>query len=83
MTANTKEINTLQTTVKTLSYDIATIKAKYDATQKLIDETTESNTKFAATIGKLDSKYQREEDKTMRCQLLIDGVKEQGSKQLN
>ena len=80
VTGNTTEINTLRTTVKTLSDDIATIQAKYDATQKLLDETTESITKFAATIGKLDSKYQREEDETMRCQLLIDGVKEQGTK---
>ena len=80
VTTNTADINALQTTVKTLNDDIATKKAKYNATQKLLDETTENLTKFAATIGKLDSKYQREEEEMMRCQLIIDGVKEQGSK---
>ena len=80
VTSNTAEISTLQTTVKTLNDDIATIQAKYEATQKLLDETTSSLNKFAATIGKLVSKYQRDEEETMRCQLIIDGVREQGSK---
>ena len=70
----------LQTSVKTLQDDITAIQNKYEATQKLLDETTLNLNKYAATIGKLDVKYQREEDEVMRCQLLIDGVKEQGTK---
>ena len=54
--------------------------AKYDTTQKLLDEATLNLNKYAATIRKLDGKYQRDEEDIMRCQLLIDGVKEQGSK---
>ena len=68
VTSNTAEITTLQATVKTLNDDITTIQAKYAATQKLLDETTANLNKCAATIDKLDSKYQRDEEDTMRCQ---------------
>ena len=78
--SNTTEIKALQGTVKTLNDDIAPIQAKYNATQKLLDEITSNLNKFAATIGKLDSKYQTDEEETMRCQIVINGVKEQGSK---
>ena len=80
VTSNTNEINTLQATVKTLNEDVATIQAKYAATQKLLDETTANLHKCATTICKLDLKYQRDEEDMMRSQLLIDGVKEQGTK---
>ena len=52
---NCTELQTVQTSVKTLQDDITTIQA----TQKLLDETTLNLNKYDATIGKPDVKYQR------------------------
>ena len=49
---------------------------KYDATQKLLDEATANMETFAATITKLDTKFVKDEEELLRCQLIVDGVKE-------
>ena len=77
---NTTELNVLQTSVTSLQGDLAELQDKYEATQRLLDETTVSMDKYVATIEKLDLKFQRDEEEVMRCQLIIDGVKESGTK---
>ena len=76
VTTNTTEIHNLQASVTKLQIDLAEMQTKYDATQKLLDETSANLDTFAATITKLDTKYVKDEDELLRCQLIIDGVKE-------
>ena len=59
-----------------LQSDLVSMQTKYDATQKLLDETTTNLDTYASTITKLDTKYNRDEKELLRCQLIIDGVKE-------
>ena len=80
VTSNTTEIQSLQESVKKLQSDLTSMQVKYDATQKLLDETMSNLTAYAATITKLDAKYSKDEEETLRCQLIIDGVKEQGNR---
>ena len=73
VTTNTTEIQNLQASVTKLQTDLQT---KYDATQKLLDETSANLHTYAATITKLDTKYVKDEEELLRCQLIIDGVNE-------
>ena len=75
---NTKDIKTSQDEAETLKTDLANLQLKYDTTQELLNKTTITLAEFAKTVNKLDSKYQRDEEEQMRCQLIIDGAKEQG-----
>ena len=77
---NTSDLVLLQTSVTTLQADLITMQDKYEAVQRLLDQTTTSINNYLTTIGKLDAKYLRDEDEQMRCQLIIDGVKEHGTK---
>ena len=43
-----------------------------------MNKTTTILAEFAKTVNKLDLKYTRDEDENMKCQLIIDGAKEQG-----
>ena len=58
--------------------DLALMQSKYDTTQKLLDETNSNLETFAATISKLDTKYVKDGEELLGCQLIIDGVREQG-----
>ena len=53
---------------------------KFDAAQKLLDDASTNLEKYAATISKLDGKYVKDEEEVLRCQLIIDGVREQGTR---
>ena len=82
VTTNTTNITSLQASVTKLQGDLSLMQTKYDATQKLLDEASTNMENFAATITKLDTKFVRNEEELLRCQLIIDGVKEgqQGSR---
>ena len=73
---NTTDIQTLQASVTKLQSDLLTIQSKYDATQKLLDETSSNLESYASTISKPDTKYVKDKKELLRCQLIIDGVKE-------
>ena len=73
---NTIDIQTLQASVTKLQSDFTTMQSKYDATQKLLDEASSNLKSYAATILKLDTKYIKDEEELLRCQIIIDGVKE-------
>ena len=77
---NTTDLQTLQNPVTTLQANLVVMQDKYEATQMLLDATTSSLNKYAATIGKLDLKFQKDEEEVMKCQLISDGVKEQVNK---
>ena len=55
------------------------MQSKYD-TQKLLDETNSNLETFAATVSKLDTKYVKDGEELLRCQLIIDGVRKQGAR---
>ena len=80
VTTNTTDIQSLQASVKQLQTDLALMQSKYDTTQKLLDSASANINAFAATITKLDTKYVKDEEEVLRCQLIIDGVKEQGAR---
>ena len=75
---NTKDIKTVQADVTTMKTDLANLQAKYDASQDLLYKTNAYLAELTKNISKLDSKYMRDEEEQMRCQLIIDGTKEQG-----
>ena len=77
VTANATDIQNLQASVAKLQTDLTQMQSKYDATQKLLDETNANLETFAATISTLDIKYVNDEEELLRCQLIINGVKEQ------
>ena len=58
--------------------DLANLQHKYDESQVLLNKTTTILADFAKTVSKLDLKYTKDEEEQMRCQLIIDGAKEQG-----
>ena len=80
VTANTTSTQALQNSVTQLQNDLTTMKDRFDATQKLLDDANTNLEKYAATISKLDIKYVKDEEEMLRCQLIIDGVREQGTK---
>ena len=71
---NTKDVKAFQDEVKNMKTDLANLQQKYDESQVLLNKTTTILAEFA----KLDVKYNRDEEENMRCQLIIDGAKEQG-----
>ena len=75
---NTKDVKAFQDEVKTMKTDLANLQQKYDESQVLLNKTTKILAEFAKTVNKLDLKYTRDEEENMRCQLIIDGAKEQG-----
>ena len=75
---NTKNIKAFQDEVKTMKTDPANLQQKYDESQVLLNKTTTILADFAKTVNKLDLKYARDEEENMRCQLIINGAKEQG-----
>ena len=80
ITKNTTDLQSLQKSVTTLQADLASMQDKYEATQRLLDVMTTSLNKYAATIGKMDLKFRRDEEEVMKCQMIIDGVKGHGNK---
>ena len=75
---NTKDVKAFQDEVKTMKNDLAELQQKYDESQLLLNKTTTILAEFTKTVNKLDVKYNRDEEENMRCQLIIDGAKEQG-----
>ena len=80
VTTNTSEIKTLHDSVLKLQTDLTAMQTKFDTTQRLLDEANDNLTAYAATTNKLDAKYVKDEEEVLRCQLIIDGVKEQGNR---
>ena len=76
VTTNSSDITSLQASVTKLQADLTLMQNKYDATQKLLDEASTNLETFATTITKLDTKYVRDEEELLRCQIIIDGVNE-------
>ena len=77
VTTNTTEIQNLQASVTKLQTDLTQMQSIYDATQKVLDETTANCDSLDATISNLDTKYVKDEEELLRCQLIIDGIKKQ------
>ena len=80
VTTNTNDISSLQDSVKKPQTDLTAMQIKYDATQKLLDDASANFYAYAATINKLDVKYVKDEEELLRYQLIIDGVKDQGTR---
>ena len=80
VTSNTGEIKTLNDSVLKLQTDLSTMQVKFDETQRRLDDANNDLTAYADTIKKLDTKYIKDEEEFLRCQLIIDGVKEQGNR---
>ena len=80
VTANTNDIASFQVEVTKLKTDLVDLQVKYDASQLLLTETKTHLADFAKTLSKLDTKFCRDEEDQMRCQIVIDGVREQASK---
>ena len=80
VTTNAADIQNLQASVTKLQINLTQMQNKYDATQKLLDEASANIETYAATITKLDTKFVRDEEEQLRCQLIIDRVKEQGAR---
>ena len=75
---NTKNIKSFQDEMKAMKSDLVNLQKKFDDSQELLTKTTSILADFAKTVSKIDYKYTKDEEELMRCQLIIDGVKERG-----
>ena len=77
------DISNTASDLKALQEKVTALENKLAATNTLLGETQsrlDKASKDAKTLGKLDKKYEREEDEFRRCSLILDGINERDNK---